>query len=67
MPPDLSERRSCPLVGREIDAGFCLEVNLERLEFFKPDALADVMRQTGLTVEQVSARCEVCPHQPLTD
>ena len=66
MPPDLYDPRCCPLVGRDIDAGYCLDVNLQRLSFFKPDALADVMRQTGLTVEQVSAKCEGCPHQPLT-
>lgn len=67
MLPDLYDPRPCPLVGREIDAGFCLDVNLQRLGFFKPDALTEVCREAGLSAQQVSGTCEVCPHQPLTN
>jgi hypothetical protein len=54
-----------PLVNREIPEGLCLDINYQRLQFFKADVLADAQRETGKTIEEVSAICEVCPNQPL--
>lgn len=55
----------CPLVGREIEEGYCLDVNLQRLGYFQSDVLLEVQLDTGLSVTKVSAFCKSCPHQPL--
>jgi hypothetical protein len=55
----------CPLYQNEISAGRCLDINLERLGFFKNDALHEVMEATGKSELEVSATCETCPNQPL--
>jgi len=65
MSDELYEPRRCPLLNRDIDLGLCLEVNYERLGYFKPDSLAYARRVTGLSVERVSEVCEAWPHQPL--
>lgn len=63
--PD-DEKWYCPLLGREIASGYCLDINYQRVGMFKPDVLKDVMRLTRLDVEGVSRICRGCPNQPLS-
>jgi hypothetical protein len=55
----------CPLLNAMIEEGRCLDINYQRVGLFTPDALAEAMAATGLTVEGVSAICTACPNQPL--
>lgn len=57
----------CPLLGRDICEGCCYEVNVEASGFFKPSTLAAVQRESGKSLEEVRATCEVCPSQPWRD
>ena len=56
---------NCPLLAREIADGLCLDINYQWRGMFKPDVLVTVSASTGKTVEQISATCRICPHQPL--
>ncbi|HKO54251.1 MAG TPA: hypothetical protein VJ276_00155 [Thermoanaerobaculia bacterium] len=56
----------CPLLGRQIAEGYCLDINYQRVGLFKPDVLKDVRTITKLAVEDVSNICRSCPNQPLT-
>jgi hypothetical protein len=65
-PPTVPDRRwFCPLLGRMIEEGRCLDINYQRLGYFKPDVLDEVRRETRKCVDEVSAVCEQCSHQPL--
>jgi hypothetical protein len=66
-PPQIvdDKRVECPLLKRCIAEGYCLDINFQRLGFIKPDVLTEAQQETGLTIEQVSAVCESCPHLPL--
>jgi hypothetical protein len=64
---DLREEWYCPLLGRTIEAGLCLDINYQRLGYFEPDVLLSVMKETKKSVEEVSAICEACPNLPLRD
>ncbi len=55
----------CPLLGRDIAVGYCLDVNYQRLGFFKPGILLEVQGETGRTVEEIAVVCESCPNFPL--
>lgn len=57
----------CPLLKYDIPEGLCLDINYERLQFFKPGVLNNAQRATGKTVEAISSICEACPNQPLRD
>lgn len=61
------EKWYCPLLGRVIASGYCLDINYQRVGMFKPDVLKDVMRLTRLDVEGLSKICRSCPNQPLSD
>jgi hypothetical protein len=65
----MSANRSwfCPLYQNEISEGRCLDINLQRLGFFKHDALHEAMQALGKTQLEISKTCEVCPNQPLRD
>ncbi|MEO8035057.1 MAG: hypothetical protein ABI837_11550 [Acidobacteriota bacterium] len=56
---------ACPLLAREIAEGLCLDINYQWRGMFKPDVLATVSASTGKCVEEISATCRACPHQPL--
>jgi hypothetical protein len=58
---------TAPLLKRDIPEGLCLDINYQRLKFFKPDVLTDAQRETGKSVEEVSSICEACPNQPLRE
>ena len=57
----------CPLLGRSISAGMCLDINYQRLGYFDADVLSEVQTETGKSVQEVSAVCEACPNLPLKD
>ena len=57
----------CPLLQRDIEQGLCLDINFQRLKYFKPDVLKDAQREAGKTIEEISSICEACPNQPLRD
>ena len=54
----------CPLLGREIAEGLCLDINCQREGHFKPDELKDAQRATGKTIEEIGQICEECPNNP---
>ncbi len=56
----------CPLIGRQIAEGYCLDINYQRVGLFKPDVLKDAMKITKLSVDGVSNICRSCANQPLT-
>ena len=57
----------CPLLKGDISDGLCLDINSQRLGWFKPDVLTAAQQKSGKTVEELSSICEACPHQPLRD
>jgi hypothetical protein len=60
------EKWYCPLVGQVIAAGYCLDINYQRVGMFKPDVLKNVTRMTCLDVDGISKVCRACPNQPLS-
>jgi len=57
----------CPLLNRDIPDGLCLDINYQRLKFFKPNDLTKAMQETGKSIEDITLICEACPNQPLTE
>lgn len=56
----------CPLLNREIAEGYCLDIQYQRLGYFKPDVLTEAQQESGKSTDEVSAVCENCSNQPLT-
>jgi len=44
-----------------------LDINYQRLKFFKPNDLTKAMQETGKSIEDITLICEACPNQPLTE
>ena len=59
----MEDKWFCPLLDRDIEDGYCADINYQRLGYFKPDVLTEVLQETGKTVEAVSAVCDACPNQ----
>ena len=55
----------CPLLNKEIEDGYCYDVNYQRLGCFKPDVLLEVKLRTGKSTEQISQVCDNCLNNPL--
>lgn len=55
----------CLLLNKEIDEGYCYDINYERLSYFHPGVLQQVKLRTGKSTEQISQVCENCPNNPL--
>jgi hypothetical protein len=55
----------CPLLNRDIAEGLCMDINLQRIGMFNSSDLTDLRKETGLTLEEVNAVCDTCPHLPL--
>lgn len=55
----------CPLLGRPIEEGRCLDVNYERLGAFSGDAMIEIMQQTRHDLPTLNATCEACTNNPL--
>jgi hypothetical protein len=56
----------CPLLGKWIAEGYCLDIYYQRVALFKADVLKTVQRATRLEVGGVSRICKACPNQPLS-
>jgi hypothetical protein len=57
----------CPLYKKEIAEGLCLDINYERLEYFKGETLKDIMTQLHKTKDEIDFVCENCPNLPLKE
>lgn len=57
----------CPLYGKDVAEGKCLDINYERLGFFYVGVLDEVLKVTGKKEPEVSRTCEACPNLPLKD
>ena len=55
----------CPLLNKEITEGYCLDINNERLGFFKTGSLDQVKSITQKTLEEINSICDKCPNFPL--
>ena len=62
-----SEFWFCPLYQKEIREGLCLDINYERLEFFKGETVKDTMKQLHKSKEDINRTCESCPNMPLDE
>lgn len=51
----------CPLYKKEISEGLCLDINYERLEYFKSEVLKGTMKQLQKSREEINHTCEHCP------
>lgn len=54
------EMYNCPLLKREIDEDYCVEINYVRIKIIKVDALEDKIDRAEADVV-----CEACPHLPI--
>ncbi|VTR98002.1 unnamed protein product [Tuwongella immobilis] len=55
----------CPLYAKQISEGLCLDINYERLGYFKGATIAEVTEETHRREPEISQTCESCPNQPL--
>lgn len=55
----------CPLFKKEISEGLCIDINYERLEYFKGETLKDIMKQIHKNKGEINCICENCPNMPL--
>lgn len=55
----------CPLHNNDIPQGLCFDINLQRLGYFKHDALAEVQSLTGKLIAEINQTCDICSNQPL--
>lgn len=55
----------CPLLGRDIKLGPCLDLNLELIRAFRADALPQFTMKTGKTRDEIESICNACPNNPL--
>lgn len=63
----MSEPYFCPIFKRDIASGKCLDINHERLGYFRSDSLHEIKKCTGLKKLEVDKTCEACPNLPLKD
>jgi hypothetical protein len=54
----------CPLFGRDIAEGKCLDINYERLGYLSDGCLDEVTSTTGKKEPEISTVCEACPNLP---
>lgn len=57
----------CPLYEKEISEGLCIDINYERLEYFKGETLKDTMKQLHKSKKEINCICENCPNMPLKE
>lgn len=54
----------CPLYGRDIASGKCLDINYERRGYMNAGCLDEIAKHTGKREPHVSETCEACPNCP---
>ena len=57
----------CPLFGKNIAEGKCLDINYERLGYVSGGYLDDVKRTTGKQESEIAETCKACPNLPVSD
>ncbi|KPK76988.1 MAG: hypothetical protein AMJ79_04785 [Phycisphaerae bacterium SM23_30] len=57
----------CPLYGREISTGKCLDINYERLGLVQKDNFDDIKKITRRSTAELSDICHKCPNQLFPD
>lgn len=57
----------CPLYGRELAQGKCLDINYERLGYLSDGCLDEVTAVTGKKEPEISMTCQACPNLPFGD
>jgi hypothetical protein len=57
----------CPLFGRDIAEGKCLDINYERLGYMSAGCLDEVTAFTGKMEPEITRTCEACPNLPFDD
>lgn len=57
----------CPLLKKNIDEGYCLDINYERLEYFNSGVIDSLLQVTRISKEELNKICEECKNQPLLD
>jgi len=57
----------CPLFGKDIAEGKCLDINYERLGYMADGCLDDVKRIMGKQEPEVTKTCESCSNLPVSD
>lgn len=56
----------CPIHKKVISEGLCLEINYERLGYFKGANLEDIKNHTKFkTREEINNQCENCANLPI--
>lgn len=51
----------CPLLDKEIEQGLCIDINYERLKYFK----AGILKEIQKTEQAANKACEKCPKKPV--
>lgn len=54
-----------PLYNKEIAAGLCYDINLERFHYFNTDSVKSAIIETGKSREQIDFICDNCSNFPL--
>jgi len=57
----------CPLYGRDIAQGKCLDINYERLGYLLNGCLDEIAAVTSKKEPEVTQTCETCPNLPFGD
>jgi hypothetical protein len=55
----------CPLYQKDINEGLCLDINYERLEYFKSCTLKNTINMLYKSLKEISLTCDNCPNCPL--
>jgi hypothetical protein len=67
MTKSSSARYFCPLYGRDIAQGKCLDINYERLGYLSAGCLDEVAAITGKQEPEITKTCTACPNLPFGD
>lgn len=54
------KKYECPLLSREIDEGYCYDINMVRMEIAKEGMIKDTIDK-----EKANEICEKCKNRPL--
>jgi|GEM_PF-3492980 len=55
----------CPIYKKEIDVALCMDINYERLQYFKTGALKDIKKLFNLEKTEVDEICNTCEYTKL--
>lgn len=67
MTADKTTHWLCPIFGKDIAEGKCLDINYERLGLLQDGCLDEIRKVTGMKEDEVNRTCEACPNLPVTN